>query len=151
MLKGAVTPANREPRQTFSTAPHQRHRLYAVAEMTRKSSMSTKKSSRSTRLMRDLPILLNLTSGIRRTQETWAWWSITRKMIDSTKSSSHSHNNAGTHCDSGVGRPGTPASTTAGRDPRRGRASLHGSSIKRMPLFKKVKAQLADMYKELDD
>ena len=32
MLKGAVTPANREPRQTFSTAPHQRHRLYAVAE-----------------------------------------------------------------------------------------------------------------------
>ena len=68
------------------------------------------------------------------------------KMIDSTKS-----NNAGTHCDSGVGSPGTPASITAGRDPRRGRASLHDHSMKRMPLSKKDKAQLADMYKELDD
>jgi site-specific DNA-cytosine methylase len=178
VLKGAVTQANREPGQTLSTAPHQRHRLYAVAENNEKVQHVDETDARN--LPRKPPVdfwypeksgnmdnnkvnnskarphLQDYTKTGAKSNSTTerARSSYPRdlgKMIDSTKSSSHSHNNASTHWDSGGGSPPTPSSTTAGRDQRRGRASLHDSSMKRLPLSKKDKSQLADMYKELDD
>jgi hypothetical protein len=140
VLKRAVTPANREPGQTLSTAPHQRHRLYAVAEVDEKVQHVDETYTRN--FPRKPPVdfwypensgnmgfvvnhkvnnskarphlqVYTKTSAKSNSTTERARSSYPRdlgKMIDSTKSSSHSHNNASTHCDSGVGRPETPAS-----------------------------------------